>query len=194
MEKNKVEKIVNLAYREIIFKCDYHLIKGNIPIKTVCHTPMSEIPKIITEYVNEYKCGSSFVFATYLMNILNSYNIDNHMIVTIKDNGLMASVLYQMDNEYFIASPTEDIEFFTENKINKEKRIEYYIDDTATFKNKEDIHNHANYKMEEFSKKYGGVWYVGSMKKEDNDTLNDQMNLVRERCIAPNEKVNYQIK
>ena len=190
----KVTKIVELAFREITKKGFFDIEKGNAPIPGVWNEPMSTIPSAMTEYVDECGYGCCFVFSSYMMKILNNYKINNYMIGTIEDTGTRASVMYEDNGEFYIANPVEDIEYFTKNNICPEDRENYYDGDTATMVIDGIRHNDSRYTLEDFEKKYGKIWVIGSMDKESNITLCDSMGTSAERIIMPPELANYDVK
>jgi hypothetical protein len=190
----KIESIVNMAFRDITAKGYFDIEKGNYPIPKVWNLAMKDIPLQMTNYVNECGYGCCFVFSAYMIDILNKYGIKAYMIGSSEGNGIRASVLYEKDGQYYVANPVEDIEYFTEHNISLKDREKYYIGDSTTMvKSKDNIHNAACYTLEEFSKKYGSIWYIGSMNKDDNSTLEEEFTLMKKRCIAPPDKANYKI-
>ena len=58
-----ISEVINLAFREITEKGLFDKIKGNEPIKKANDKPMSEVPGIMTEYVNDCGYGCCFVFS-----------------------------------------------------------------------------------------------------------------------------------
>ena len=187
----KVNKIIELAFRDITKKGYFDIEKGNAPIPAVYNKPMSGIPDAMTKYVNECGYGCCFVFSAYMMKILNDYEINNYMIGTVEGNGVRASVMYEDDGEFYIANPVEDIEYFTENDVDSSDRKDYYIGDSATMIINGIVHDDSRYTLEEFEDKYGKMWIIGSMNKDSNDTLETAMETAFERIIMPPEMANY---
>ena len=190
----KTSEIVNLAFREITEKGFFDKKKGNEPIPGVFNKPMSVIPDVMTEYVNDCGFGCCFVFSAYMIKILEQYGINAYMVTSIEDTGLRASVLYEDDGEMFIANPVEDIEYFTEKEIKLEDRCNYYIGNTATMMIDGNQHNDSRYTVEEFSKKYGQIWILGKMDSKSGLTLSEAMSKRLGNCIAPPDKANINIK
>lgn len=189
----ETQKIVDVAYREIVRKAHYNLVKGNVVIPLVWNSQMSEIPSRITDFINEKGFGSSFIFSAYLIHILNQYGINAQMIGNEKDGKIRVSVLYEKDGKQYVASPTEDIEYFTEKGIKSEDRDSYYIGDTTVVIKDDVVNNSASYTLEDFSEKYGDIWLIGSMTMDSRETLKEQMDLMRTRCIAPQNRANYNL-
>jgi len=189
----EIQKIVDVAYREIVRKAHYNLAKGNVVIPLVWNSQMSEIPSRITDFINEKGFGSSFVFSAYLIHILNQYGINAKMIGHEEAGKIRVSVLYEKDGKQYVANPTEDIEYFTENGINPEDRDSYYIGDTAVVIRDDVVYNSSSYALEEFAEKYGDVWLIGSMSMDSKETLKEQIDIMRTRCIAPPKHANYSL-
>ena len=190
----EIQRVVDVAYREIVKKGHYNLQKGNVIIPLVWNSQMSTIPNRMFDFINEKGFGSSFVFSAYLIHILNQYGISAQMIASEKDNGLRVSVLYEIDGKEYIANPGEDIEYFTKKGISPDSRDSYYIGDTTVMNKDGVISNAASYTIEEYSEKFGDVWVIGSMSMDSQETLKDQIDCVKSRCIAPPEHANYALK
>ena len=190
---NNIESIINKAYREITEKGIFDVVKGNEPIPKIANKEMNIIPSELTKYVDECNYGCCFVFSSYMINILNKYNINSYLIATKEDTGIRASVLYEDNGRWFVANPVEDIEYFTSNNIPFDKRSNYYIADTANMVIDNNIHNDSRYTLEEFQEKYGKVWLVGSMNN-NTKTLNEEMSNINNKCIAPPNEATYDIK
>ena len=190
----KVSKIVEFAFRDITKKGYFDINKGNMPVRKVYNKEMSSIPSIMTEYINECGFGCCFVFSSYMMKILNNYGINNYMIGTIEDTGIRSSVMYEENGEFYIANPIEDIEYFTKHNIKPEDRENYYIRESADMVIDGITHNDSHYTLEEFEKKYGRIWLIGSMNKDNSNTLADAMLTSGNRVIMPQESANYNIK
>lgn len=193
----KTELIINNAFREITEKGVFDIVKGNEPIPKIANKEMSIIPTELTNYVNECGYGCCFVFSAYMLNILNKYNINAYLIATIeyKDEkkGTRGSVLYEDDGKWYVANPVEDIEYFTKNNIPFKERKNYYLDDTATMIVDGIKHNDSRFTLEEFQEKYGTIWLVVSMNNNQK-TLNEEMKNTKDKCIAPPEYANYDLK
>ena len=74
-----------------------------------------------------------------------------------------------------------------------EERKNYYLDDTATMIVDGIKHNDSRFTLEEFQEKYGTIWLVGSMNNNQK-TLNEEMSNTKDKCIAPPEYANYELK
>jgi len=190
---NKIEMIVNQAFREITEKGIFDIQKGNAPIPSVANKEMSVIPSELTKYVNDCNYGCCFVFSAYMINILNRYNINSYLISTKEGTGIRASVMYEDNGNWYIANPVEDVEYFTDNDIKFEDRKKYYIGETTTMVIDGVEHNDSRYTIEEFQEKYGTIWLVGSMNNNPK-TLNEEMYDRMDKCIAPPEYANYDVK
>lgn len=191
---NKIETIVDAAFREITEKGFFDIQKGNEPIPAVFNKEMSIIPNVMTDYVNTCGYGCCFVFSAYMLKILEKYGINAYMVTSVEGNGIRASVLYEDNGEMFIANPVEDIEYFTEKQIKPEDRHQYYIGDTCTMIIDGQQHNDSRYSVEDFCKKYGQLWVLGKMDSEESMTLAQAMDGRPNNCIAPPEKANINIK
>ena len=55
-------------------------------------------------------------------------------------------------------------------------------------------HNDSRYTLEEFCKKYGTMWIIGSMNEEAKETLATQFSSMTTRTIMPPEEENYDVK
>ena len=89
------------------------------------------------------------------------------MVLTPEGNGFRSSVLYIINNNIYVANPVEDIEYFTKNNIEKDKRFNYYQDRTTGFIINGNIdHNAAYFTLEDFSKKYGLVHMLPSFNQD----------------------------
>ena len=190
---SKVSEVVDRAFREITLKGYFDKVEGNKPIGAIMKEPMSSIPSAMTQHVNAGGKGCCFVFSAYMMNILNNEGINNYMIGTIEDGDIRASVMYEDNGEFFIANPVEDIERFTEIGVKPEDRANFYDGDSATMIVGGESHNDSRYTLEEFEKKYGTIWVIGSMDKE-SATLSESMGSMGSRVIMPPEKANYDVK
>ena len=188
-----VSKIINLAFREITEKGFFDEKKGNEPIPKAINKSMSDVPDIMTEYVNNCGYGCCFVFSAYMLKILEEYGVNAYMVTSIEGTGLRASVLYEDNGEMYIANPVEDIEYFTENGVKPEERHNYYIGDTCTMVIDGIEHNDSRYTIEDFSKKYGQLWVLGKMGKESDLTLSESMSKRKDNCIAPPEEANISV-
>lgn len=155
---------------------------------------MSKIPNAMTDYVNECGYGCCFVFSAYMIEILNKYGINSYMIGTVEDTGTRASVMYEDNGEFYFANPVEDIEYFTEHNIKPEDRADFYDGDSATMTIDGNKHNDSRYTLDEFCKKYGTMWVIGSMNNNSQDTLGTQFSSMQNRTIMPPEQANYDIK
>ena len=193
----KIDIIINSAFREITEKGVFDIAKGNEPIPKIANKEMSLVPSELTNYVNECGYGCCFIFSSYMLNILNRYNINAYLIATVEYYGdkkrTRASVLYEDDGKWYVANPVEDIEYFTNNNVPFEERKKYYLDDTATMIVDGITHNDSRYTLEEFQEKYGTIWLVGSMN-DNQKTLNEEMSNIKDKCIAPPEQANYDLK
>ena len=185
------KQIVDIAYREIVEKGYYDEIKGNAPIPGLMQDSMSSIPKSMTDYINECGYGCCFVFSAYMMDILNKYNINCYMIGTVEDSATRASVMYEDNGVFYIANPVEDIEYFTKHKIKSEDRADYYVGNSATMIIDGIEHNDSRFTIEDFYKKYGKIWIIGSMNKEAITTLYNSLSTCANRIIMPPEIANY---
>lgn len=189
-----VKETVELAFRKIIKKGYFDIEKGNVPIPRVLNVAMSTIPNTMFDYVNECGYGCSFVFSAYMMAILNKYGINSYMIKTIGDIEIRVSVMYEDNGEFYVANPVEDIEYFTAHDIDPENRANYYDGNTATMNVDGKKHNDSRYTLEEFCKKYGTMWVIGSMDENSQNTLATQISSIQSRIIMPPEKSNYDVK
>ena len=193
----KIDIIINSAFREITEKGVFDIAKGNEPIPKIANKEMSLVPSELTNYVNDCGYGCCFVFSSYMLNILNRYNINAYLIATVEyygdKKGTRASVLYEDNGKWYVANPVEDIEYFTNNNVPFEERKKYYLDDTATMIVDGITHNDSRYTLEEFQEKYGTIWLVGSMN-DNPKTLNEEMSNIKDKCIAPPEQANYDLK
>ncbi len=190
----KVNEIVDKAYRAVTKIGKFDIEKGNAPIPAVWDEKMSTIPDLMKEYVDDCGYGCCFVFSAYMISILEKNNINSSMICTIEDTGLRASVLYENDGELFVANPVEDIEYFTDNNILPADRASYYVGDTSEMSVYGINHNGSCYTLDEFAEKYGQVWLLGKMDKNSTQTLSEAMATREERCIMPPETANYNYK
>lgn len=194
MNRNNIKRIVELAFREITKKGYFDIEKGNAPIPGIWNEAMSKIPNAMTDYVNECGYGCCFVFSAYMIEILNKYGINSYMIGTVEDTGTRASVMYEDNGEFYFANPVEDIEYFTEHNIKPEDRADFYDGDSATMTIDGNKHNDSRYTLDEFCKKYGTMWVIGSMNNNSQDTLGTQFSSMQNRTIMPPEQANYDIK
>ncbi len=190
---NKIEKIVELAFREITEKGYFDIEKGNAPIPGVWNNEMSNIPEVMTKYVNDSGYGCCFVFSAYMIALLNNYGINSYMVATREGTGTRASVMYQDNGEFYVANPVEDIEYFTNNGIKPEDRKKYYQGDSATMVVDGVSHNDSRFTLNEFSKRYGTMWVIGSMNKDCKDLLSSQFSTMSSRTIMPPDEVNYDV-
>ena len=186
-----ISKIIELAFRKITQKGVFDIEKGNAPIPSVFNEPMSIIPEVMTKYVNECGYGCCFVFSSYMINIINQYKINSFLVGTIEDTGIRASVMYEENGIFYIANPVEDIEYFTANNVKPDDREKYYIGDSATMNINGITHNDSRYTLEEFEKKYGKIWIIGSMNQNSNCTLANAMQTMYDRIIMPGEEANF---
>lgn len=193
MKVNQVEFIVNLAFREVTNKVCLDIIKGNQLFEEISDYKMKDIPDYLVNYVNKYNYGCSFVFSAYMISILNDYGIRSYMIGTKEGAGIRASVLYEKDGEYYVANPVEDIKYFTENNITSDYRKYFYLEDTAKMLRNSKFHDDSCYTLEEFPRKYGDVWFIGSMTCNDDEIFGEEVKKCKQRCIAPPEHRNYEI-
>ena len=194
IDKINIAKIVDIAFRKITEIGFFDEEKGNEPIGPIYNKPMSIIPGAMTRYVNDSGYGCCFVFSAYMMNILNKYNINNYMIATREGNGTRASVMYEDNGKFYVANPVEDIEYFTNHNITPNNRAKYYDGNTSTMIIDEKPHNDSRYTLDEFSKKYGDIWLIGSMSKNANKTLETNMKAMGNKQIMPPESANYDVK
>ena len=190
----KVNEIVDQAFREVTKKGYFDIKKGNEPIPGVWNESMSIIPNAMTNYVNECGYGCCFVFSAYMLYVLNQFGINSYMIGTVENTGTRASVMYQDNGVFFVANPVEDIEYFTEHNIKPEDRANYYEGNTSTMIIDGNKHNDSRYTLEEFCKKYGTMWIIGSMNEEAKETLATQFSSMTTRTIMPPEEENYDVK
>ena len=191
---SKIEKIINIAFREITSKGYFDIEKGNAPIPAVFNSKMSVIPTEMTKYVNECGYGCCFVFSAYMLEILERYDINAYMVTSVEGNGIRASVLYEDDGKMFIANPVEDIEYFTANNVSSAERNKYYDGDTCNMTKEGKVHNDSRYTVEELCNKYGQLWVLGKMNSDETMTLSEAMSKRLDNCIAPPEKANIKIK
>ena len=193
-KEDKIKQIVELAFREITKKGYFDIEKGNAPIPGVWNAAMSTIPNAMTDYVNDCGYGCCFVFSAYMMAILNRYGINSYMIGTKEDTGTRASVMYEDNGVFYVANPVEDIEYFTKHNIKPEDRDSYYDDNSATMNIDGNKHNDSRYTLDEFCKKYGTIWVIGSMSDKSQETLSNQFSTMPSRTIMPPERANYDVK
>ena len=161
---------VNYAFRKvtstgIIYNTNNNIIDNSITL--------GNIPDIMYEYIEKNKYGDSFAFASYMMKILNDNNVDNYMIISNKDNRLNASVLYEEFGELFVANPTEDIKYFTKNKIKTSDRYDFYIPKTSILLDGDTQKNNAEISFKEFYKENGTILALPQFKDEYNIELID---------------------
>ena len=156
---NKGRKIIEKAYREIVYKGYYDLITGSIPIDYI--DSMCKMPEKMYKYINDFGTGTSYVFAGYMSKILCDNHIQNHLITTGPNNGeelrfaLLCLPYYRKD--FCIADPTEDILYFKNNGINKGNIKDYYFGNTATKIIDGKVYNASNYTFDEYYEKYGDI-------------------------------------
>ena len=199
IDKINTKEIVDFAFREITSIGIFNEKKGNKPIIPVLNRHMYVIPdamtKAITEHKKDYGVGCCFVFSAYMMKILNNYGINNFMVATTEGNGIRASVMYEDDNTFYIANPVEDIEYFTQKHIySKKTRAKYYEGNTSTITINGKPHNSSRYTLDEFCKKYGNIWIIGSMSANSDEKLSNSINSRFDRQIMPPEDANFDVK
>ena len=188
------KKIVELAFREITEKGFFDIEKGNAPIPNVVNKPMSQIPNIMSKYVNECGYGCCFVFSSYMINTLNRFGINCYLIGSKEEKGIRASVMYEDNGIFYIANPVEDIEYFTEHNILPENRYRFYKENSTDIIIDGKIFNTSSYTLDEFSRKYGKIWVIGSMNSTSNNTLSSSMKTCSKRVIMPTDFANYNVK
>ena len=188
------KKIVELAFREITEKGFFDIEKGNAPIPNVVNKPMSQIPNIMSKYVNECGYGCCFVFSSYMINTLNRFGINCYLIGSKEEKGIRASVMYEDNGIFYIANPVEDIEYFTEHNILPENRYRFYKENSTDIIIDGKIFNTSRYTLDEFSRKYGKIWVIGSMNSTSNNTLSSSMKTCSKRVIMPTDFANYNVK
>lgn len=176
--------MVNDAYRTITRLGYFDAIDGNKVIDM--NDSIRDIPNKMFGYLCNNAKGCCFVFAAAMMNLLEENGIENYMVLTPEGNGFRSSVLYIINNNIYVANPVEDIEYFTKNNIEKDKRFNYYQDRTTGFIINGNIdHNAAYFTLEDFSKKYGLVHMLPSFNQDI--TLNEALEL--KTLIADNGDV-----
>lgn len=189
-----IKNIVNKTYREVVSKGIFDIKKGNEPIGPIYNSELSIVPHEMKKYVDENSYGCCFVFSAYILDSLYKNNINAYMIGTVEGNGTRCSVLYQDGDEFYIANPVEDVEYFTDNNIDEKDRDNYYLDNTCNMLINGNLHNDSRYTIDEFSQKYGNIWIIAKMDKNVKKSLKDAMSEVKDNVIYPPEKATLDYK
>lgn len=165
-----INDIVSEAYKKVTEIGEYDVEEGNKPINL--EEKISNIPEKMYEHLISGGKGCCFVFSVALMKLMQEEGIETWMIGTPEGTGTRASVLYKDQEEFFVANPVEDIEYFTEKKLNKEERRKLYNETSAKMKKDDSTqHDDSRIPLQEFADRYGDVCVIGNFSKEKDTTL-----------------------
>lgn len=161
MRDGSISNAVRLAYRKVTEIGTFDVIQGNKVIDF--NDDLDLVPKKFHDYVDENKTGCCLVFATYMLKELRDKGFISHIIFTKEGNGIRGSLLYFDEGEYFVANPVQDIEYFTNKDLDREKRKDSFVDDSCILVTDDgNTHDDSRIPLQIFANKYGEVKYFSS--------------------------------
>lgn len=173
LQTYKKRQVVSLAFRGIT-QFAYYDEFGCQDVIDV-EDKLCDIPNKMFNYIRKNKIGNSFIISAALMKVLHDNGAFGSMIFVPDENDLKAAILYAENGKFFVADPSYDIKFFTDNNIKPEVRSNFYSNEMS-----KKFFDNSRISLQDYVNKYGNVYYVANFYQDKLRKLGDVIDGVLE--------------